>query len=356
MGRPAKLRRLVRHDDGARSGEHAADAVADRDPGIGDLGRSDAAHLMHALLQGVHAVHAGMHVREAAAIGVERQLAIGGAVIPGDEGSGLAARHKAQIFEAVDRQVGEGVVDHQVVDVVVGDAGFGKGLGAGDAKGARGGEVFHLADHRGLDALAGAEQVDRLSREVLGALGRNQDQRAAAIGDEATLQQSERVGDHPRVQHILDRDRCLEGGARVLARPLALHDRDHRQLLVRQAIGLHVAQDGNREQSRRPHRPIGLLELAGETARRDNVAGTPDTGAAALAMGDQYRLAEPRSDRRGGVADMDRLAIYSRISRMISSAAQFAYLPHPPQWGEGGMFRPSFDSYELAPRHSPLLF
>jgi len=55
----------------------------------------------------------------------------------------------------------EGVVDHQVVDVVVRDAGLGKGFGAGDAEGARGGEVLHLADHRCLDTLAGAEEVDR---------------------------------------------------------------------------------------------------------------------------------------------------------------------------------------------------
>ena len=47
-------------------------------------------------------------------------------------------------------------------------------------------------------------------------------------------------------------DRCLEGGARVLRRPFALHDRDRRQLLERQVIGLHVAQDRDREQSRRP--------------------------------------------------------------------------------------------------------
>src|SRR2546422_578678 len=40
-----------------------------------------------------------------------------------------------------------------------------------------------------------------------GALGRDQDQRAAAIGHETALQQPERVGDHPRVQHILDGDR-----------------------------------------------------------------------------------------------------------------------------------------------------
>ena len=177
----------------------------------------------------VHAVHAGMHVGEAAAIGVERQFAAGGGVALGDETAALAAPDKAEVFEPVDRQMREGVVDHQMVDVVVGDAGLGKGLGAGDAERARRGEILHLADHRRLDALAGAEDVDRLCREILGALGRCEDQRAAAIGDQAALQQPERIGDHPRVQHVVDGDRVLEGGARVLCRPFALHDRDHRQ-------------------------------------------------------------------------------------------------------------------------------
>jgi hypothetical protein len=57
---------------------------------------------------------------------------------------------KPQILEAVDRQVRKacpwqrtgGVVDHQVVDLFVRDASLGKGLGAGDAEGARGGASF----------------------------------------------------------------------------------------------------------------------------------------------------------------------------------------------------------------------
>jgi hypothetical protein len=68
--------------------------------------------------------------------------------------AGLAARHKPQIFEAVDRQMGEacpwqrtgGVIDHQTVDVFVRDAGLGKGCGAGEAEGPRGGEILHLAE------------------------------------------------------------------------------------------------------------------------------------------------------------------------------------------------------------------
>jgi len=63
-------RRLVRHDDRARGGEHAADTVADRDLGVEDLRRGNTAHLAHAFLQCAHAVHAGMHVGETAAVRV----------------------------------------------------------------------------------------------------------------------------------------------------------------------------------------------------------------------------------------------------------------------------------------------
>jgi hypothetical protein len=75
----------------------------------------------------------------------------------------------------------EGVVDRQIVDVVVGDAGLDEGLGAGDAERARGGEILNLADHRRLDTLPDADEVDALLWEVAGALGHNEDQRAAAI-------------------------------------------------------------------------------------------------------------------------------------------------------------------------------
>ena len=76
-------------------------------------------------------------------------------------------------------------------------------------------------------------------------------------------------------------------------------------MLVREPMGLHAAQHRDREQSRRPHRPIGLLELAREAGRRDDIAGAPDAGAATLAMGDRHRLAQAQGDRRGGVADTD---------------------------------------------------
>jgi hypothetical protein len=64
-----------------------------------------------------------------------------------------------------------------MVDIVVRDAGLGEGVGAGDAERARGGEILHLADHRRLDALAGADEVDRFCGKSR-ALGRHPDQRA----------------------------------------------------------------------------------------------------------------------------------------------------------------------------------
>ena len=79
-----------------------------------------------------------------------------------------------------------------------------------------------------------------------------------------------------------------------------------------------VAQHRDREQSRRPHRPIRPLELAGEAGGRHDIAGAPDARAAALAMGDKHRLAEARGDRR---ADMDR-----------QSQQKGAQLPNAPRY------------------------
>src|SRR5580698_2726220 len=115
---------LVGKDDRAGRGEHAADAMADRNLRAVNLCRRDAAHLPHAFLQRIHAVHAGMHVAQPAAIGVQRQLAAGPRVAVGDEFSGLLMRHEAEVAEAVERQMRKGVVDHQMVNILVGDAGF----------------------------------------------------------------------------------------------------------------------------------------------------------------------------------------------------------------------------------------
>jgi hypothetical protein len=49
----------------------------------------------------------------------------GAGLRPAMKGAGLGARHQAEIFRAVDRQMREGVVDYEMVDVVMRDAGLG---------------------------------------------------------------------------------------------------------------------------------------------------------------------------------------------------------------------------------------
>src|ERR1700761_8754683 len=115
---------FVRKHDRPTRGEHAADAVTYRNLCVLHLRRRDAAHLAHALLQRVHAVHARMHVGEAAAIGVERQFPARPRVAVGDELAGLFIGHEAEITEAEQRQMRKGVVDHEVIDVLVCDAGL----------------------------------------------------------------------------------------------------------------------------------------------------------------------------------------------------------------------------------------
>ena len=75
----------------------------------------------------------------------------GGGVALGDETAGPAARRKAEVFKAVDRQMREGVVDHQMVYVLVRDAGLGEGRGAGDAERAQAqGVLWRAAPTRGV--------------------------------------------------------------------------------------------------------------------------------------------------------------------------------------------------------------
>ncbi len=136
----------------------------------------------------------------------------------------------------------ERVVDHQVIDVLVRDPGLLERRRSGHAERARRGEILHLADHRRFRAFAGAQDIDRLGREILRALGRGQDQRAAAVGHQAAHQQPERIGDHAAVQHVVGGDRIAERRPRVLRRPFALHDGNLGDLLLGHAVGLHVAQ------------------------------------------------------------------------------------------------------------------
>src|SRR6185437_13129852 len=102
------LWRLIAEDDRPRRREHPAHAMADRDLRTLHLRRRDPAHLPHAFLQRVHPVHARVHIRQSAAVGVQRQRPARRRVPSSDEAGRLAARQEAQILQPIDRQMREG--------------------------------------------------------------------------------------------------------------------------------------------------------------------------------------------------------------------------------------------------------
>src|SRR6185437_5381163 len=129
-----KLRAPVSQHEAAGGAEEHADALHEADRDAGHLRERLAAQLPHGLLDGEHAVHAGVRVGKAAAAGVHGQRAALTGVAFGDERGRLAAADEPAVFEHVKRQVRERVVAHEVVDVGMGHAGLAERLGAGPAE------------------------------------------------------------------------------------------------------------------------------------------------------------------------------------------------------------------------------
>src|SRR5262245_1221551 len=107
------LHRRRRPQDHRRlRGEHAAVAVGEGGLAIGDLARAAlAAQLPHGLDQQEQAVHAGVAVGEAAAVGVDGEAALGPDPPALDEGAALALPAEAEVLQEQDRVDGEGVVE-----------------------------------------------------------------------------------------------------------------------------------------------------------------------------------------------------------------------------------------------------
>ena len=191
-----------------------------------------------------------------------------------------------------------------MVHVAVADAGRAERLRTGDAECLGTRQVLHLADHRRLHALAAADHIDGLVGEVLGAFGGDEDQRAAAVRDQAALEQVERIGDQPRVEHVLHGDRIPVRRARIHPRPLALRHRHHRQLFVGHAVLLHVAQHADGEHRGGAHRAVGHLELRRQRSASAAATATANAGSPALAVGHQNGVRVASLDGRHGVAHM----------------------------------------------------
>ena len=169
-------------------------------------------------------------------------------------------------------------------------------------------EVGHGGDRLVGRRLAGAEHPDGLLLAVPRALGADDDDRAAGIGDEAAVEEVERVGDPARGEHVVDGDRVAHHRLRVEGRPLAGGDGDLGELLVRGAVLVHVAHAGHGVVRGRAADVVGHLELGGGVPRVERGAcgaAAAAAGGAALAVGDEGDVDEAGGDGGGGVLDVD---------------------------------------------------
>ena len=218
-----------------RSAERAAGAVRQREVAVLHLHLRMrlAAQLAHRLDHLGDAAAVGrMVVAEPAAIGVERQLADArDQVAVGHERAALALLAEAEVLELHQHGDGEAVVDRGVLDVGGLDARLGEGRRAATAR-ARVGQIdlaAHLVSWRprrrrcsltlgrlSLAAISGATTIDG----------------AAAVGDDAAVEPMQRIGDHRRVHHLLDRDHVAQHRVRVVLRVVRGRDLDPGELLA----------------------------------------------------------------------------------------------------------------------------
>ena len=177
-----------------------------------------------------------------------------------------------------------------MVEVLGGDAGHREGALAGQPGRRARGQILHLRHHHVLGGLAEAAHVDRRLGAVLGPICARQHHRAARVGDEADIEQVERVGDRARVEHVGHRDRIAEARLRIERRPLPGGDRDLGPLLERGAVLVHVARGDHAEVAAGPAEAVGELELPAE--RGVTGAGDPGPRAAGLSVRDDRDIAE----------------------------------------------------------------
>ena len=272
---------------------------------------------------------------EAAAVGVGRQRAAKREAAVLDERAALAFRAEAEVLERQQYGDGERVVDHAQVDVGVLDAGHRHGARARFLRG-HVGEIAH--SHRGVaQRLAAAEDAHRRFREVARPVGTGDADGAAAVGDDAAVEEMQRRRDDARRQHVGARDRIAVLRMRVAAGMAPHGHGDLRQLLGRRPELVNVAL--RRERVRVEHgRPERHLELVGR------IAGGEAAGAdgealrrRGAAVDDQRRLAQPGRDGRGGVqnvrderraADVRRV-MEARLEVEVLGQGHDADRPHP---------------------------
>src|SRR5229473_3086447 len=166
---------------------------------------------------------AWMTMREQATVCIDRKFTAEFDASAFDEAAALSLGTEAEILELDYHDRGEAIVKLGDVDIVRPNSRHRVGAFARFFGGRRR-QADGLADVLVRMALARAEQINRFLLEVAGALGGGHNDCRAAVTHERAIEQMERVADHPRVEHVVDRDGLAHLRGRIHRRMLAACD------------------------------------------------------------------------------------------------------------------------------------
>ena len=174
-----------------------------------------------------------------------------------DEPAALALLAEAEILDLHQDGDRKAVIDRGVFDVAGLDPGLGKGRRPRPHR-ARIGQV-DLPAHLMLGRFAGAEDLDLGPFEALCDFGAGDNDRPAAVADHAAIEPVQRVGDHRRVDDILDRDDVAQHRMRIVLRVVRGGDFDPSELFAGRPVLVHVAHCAHRVHVRSGG-PVGVFE------------------------------------------------------------------------------------------------
>jgi hypothetical protein len=301
---------------------------------------------------------------ELAAAGVHRQRPAGPERAGGGQRPAFALRAEPVVLQRHQHRVGVAVVDLAHADVTGTDAGHGHGGRARD--GCAGGQPELAAPFHRLAgmALPPAPDVHRRLGQPGGPLGAGHHHRHASVGDQAAVQQVQRLDDPARSLMVVQRDRLAELGQRVTRRPRPLRHRDRPELLAGRSVGGHVPPRRQRVLGRdrpepvpgpQPAQPVPFRPLCSiwplwpRPFARDSCT-TPARSAEGRSRGSvrpqrcvrehaRHRARRPARDRQRGQADR-----CSRGSAVGIDHAEQPQVAQPEYLGQADVQGPTGDS------------
>src|SRR5258706_15692587 len=200
---------------GGRHAANPASAVGDSEIAVLDLHlrMGLAAQLTHCFDDFCHAAAVDRVIAaQPAAVGVERQLSdAGNQIAVGDELAALALLAEAEVFDLHQYRDGEAVIDRGIFDVLWRDAGLLERPRAGPDPGGIS-EIEILAAARSLHRFAVPDQAHQRLFQAFGDFRLGHDQRAAAVTYDAAVEPMQRIGNHRRIEHVLDGDDLAQHG------------------------------------------------------------------------------------------------------------------------------------------------